>query len=116
MKGTIELKGLTFHAFHGCFDFEREVGTDYLVDFEAELDISKAAESDKLEDTLDYGRVCDIIAEQMDTPSNLLENVAGRIIKAVRADYPEVGHIRLRISKMYPPVEGLDSATLTVED
>lgn len=116
MKGTIELKGLTFHAFHGCFDFEREEGTDYVVDFEAEIDISKAAESDKLEDTLDYGRVCDIIAEQMDTPSNLLENVAGRIIKAVRAEYPEVGHIRLRISKMYPPVEGLDSATLTVED
>ena len=116
MKGTIELKGLRFHAFHGCFDFEREEGTEYIVDFEAEFDISKAAESDRLEDTLDYGRVCDIIAEQMDTPANLLENVAGRIIKAVREEYPEIGRIRLRISKLEPPVAGLDSATLTVED
>ena len=116
MKGTIELKGLQFHASHGCFDFEREEGTDYIVDFEAELDISRAAESDRLEDTLDYGRVCDIIAEQMDIPSNLLEHVAGRIIAAVRSEYPEVGHIRLRIEKMDPPVAGLDSATLTVED
>ncbi|MBO4469845.1 MAG: dihydroneopterin aldolase [Bacteroidales bacterium] len=116
MKGTIELNGLKFHACHGCFDFEREEGTDYLVDFEAELDISRAAETDRLEDTLDYGRVCDIIAEQMDIPSNLLENVAGRIIAAVRAEYPEVGHIRLKISKMDPPVAGLEAATLTVED
>lgn len=116
MKGTIELKGLQFHAYHGCFDFEREEGTDYIVDFEAELDISKAAETDRLEDTLDYGHVCDIIAEQMDIPSNLLEHVAGRIIAAVRKEYPEVGHISLRITKKYPPVEGLDSATLTVED
>ena len=116
MKGTIELKGLQFHAYHGCFDFEREEGTDYIVDFEAELDISKAAETDRLEDTLDYGRVCDIIAEQMDIPSNLLEHVAGRIIAAVRKEYPEVGHMSLRITKKYPPVEGLDSATLTVED
>ena len=116
MKGTIELKELQFHAYHGCFDFEREEGTDYIVDFEAELDISKAAETDRLEDTLDYGRVCDIIAEQMDIPSNLLEHVAGRIIAAVRKEYPEVGHMSLRITKKYPPVEGLDSATLTVED
>ncbi len=116
MKGTIELKGLQFHAYHGCFDFEREEGTDYIVDFEAELDISKAAETDRLEDTLDYGRVCDIIAEQMDIPSNLLEHVAGRIIAAVRKEYPEAGHISLRITKKYPPVEGLDSATITVED
>ena len=58
----------------------------------------------------------DIIAEQMDIPSNLLEHVAGRIIAAVRAEYPEVGHIRLKISKLDPPVAGLDSATLSVED
>lgn len=117
MKGRIELNGMQFYAYHGCLDFEREEGTDYTVDFSAELDIAKAAASDRLEDTLDYGRVYEIISEQMDIPSNLLENLAGRIISAIRAEYPEVGHITLRIAKMKPPVAGdMPSAVLTVED
>lgn len=117
MKGKIELKGMPFYAYHGCEDIERETGTDYLVDFSAELDISRAAKSDDLCDTLDYGRVYEIISEQMDTPSNLIENVAGRIIDAVRAEFPSVEHIHLRISKKNPPVAGeIDSAILTVDE
>lgn len=117
MKGTIEFKGMPFYAYHGCLDWEREEGTDYTVDFSAELDIEKASKSDRLEDTVDYSRIYSIISEQMDIPSNLLENVAGRIIGAVRSEYPQIGHITLRIAKMRPPVAGeLESAILTVED
>ena len=41
MKGTLELLGMTFHAFHGCYDFEREKGTQYIVDFSAEVELDR---------------------------------------------------------------------------
>ena len=61
MKGVIELTGMKFHAFHGCLPEERIAGAGYLVDFSCEYDISAAAESDCLADTLDYGAVYDIV-------------------------------------------------------
>ena len=61
-NGTIELEGMEFHSHHGCLEHERREGNLFTVDFKARLDLGKAAETDSLEDTLDYGRIYDIIA------------------------------------------------------
>ena len=105
-NGTIELEGMEFTAFHGCLEHERREGNLFTVDFKGEVDISKAAETDALEDTLDYGKIYDIVAEQMRTPSNLLENVAYRIASAIRREFPYIGQFSVRISKRNPPVSG----------
>ena len=85
-NGTIELEGMEFHSFHGCLESERREGNLFTVDFRACLDLGKAAATDSLEDTLDYGRIYDIVAGQMQIPSDLIENVAGRIISAISDD------------------------------
>lgn len=105
-NGTIELEGMEFHSHHGCLEHERREGNLFTVDFKARLDLGKAAETDSLEDTLDYGRIYDIIAGQMDTPSNLLEHVAGRIISAVGNEFPWLDDFSVRVSKRNPPVNG----------
>ena len=105
-KGTIELTGMQFHAFHGCLPEEREKGNLFVVDFRCEYDIFKASRTDCLEDTLDYGLGYDLIAAEMAVPSNLLEHVAGRIARAVREAYPGIKAFSVSVSKKNPPVPG----------
>ncbi len=104
--GTIELNGLEFHAFHGCTLSEKVEGNLFMVDFRADVDVDRAAESDDLKDTLDYSAVYDLIAGEMAVRSNLLENVAGRILNAVKAAFPQMERCTVRVSKRNPPVAG----------
>ncbi|MCQ2119879.1 MAG: dihydroneopterin aldolase [Bacteroidales bacterium] len=103
---AIELEGMEFHAFHGCLEQERREGNTFIVDFYAETDLSEAAESDDLKDTVDYGKVYDIVAREMAIPSNLLEHVASRILKAVEKEFEGFTYTRVRVSKKNPPVSG----------
>lgn len=105
-EGAIELEGMEFHAFHGCLEQERREGNTFVVDFYAETDLSSAADSDDLKDTVDYGRIYDIVAREMAIPSNLLEHVASRILRAVEDEFDELTYKRVRVSKKNPPVNG----------
>ena len=105
--GIIELEGMEFKAYHGCLEQEKVRGNLFTVDFRGELDLSAAAESDNLTDTLNYGEIYDLVAEEMSVPSELLENVAGRIVKAIEAKFPELVSFSVRVSKRKPPVDGV---------
>ncbi len=105
--GIIELEGMEFHACHGCLEKERKEGNTFLVDFYAETGLKKAVKSDDLKDTIDYGRIYDIVAEQMAIPSNLLENVAGRISETIRKEFKDIVFCKVRVSKKNPPVNGV---------
>jgi len=63
--GVIELEGMEFKAYHGCLEQEKVRGNSFTVDFRGELDLSAAAESDNLNDTLNYGEIYDLVAEEM---------------------------------------------------
>ena len=103
--GTIELEGMEFKAYHGCLEQEKVRGNTFIVDFRGDLDLSAAAESDNLNDTLNYGEIYEIVAEEMSIPSELLENVAGRIVKERR--FPQLVGFSVRVSKKRPPVDGV---------
>lgn len=106
-EGIIELEGMEFHAFHGCLEKERREGNTFIVDFHAEAVLKNAVKSDDLKDTIDYGRIYDIVAMQMAIQSNLLENVAGRISEAISKEFKEIAFCKIRVSKKCPPVNGL---------
>ena len=105
--GTLELEGMEFRAYHGCLERERIAGNDFVVDFRGEIDMSAAAESDRLEDAVNYALIYDAVAEEMARPSDLLEHVAGRIVKAIAEKFPEFVSFSVRISKKRPPVSGV---------
>lgn len=69
MKGKIALRGMLFHSFHGVHQFERERGNDFRIDLVFEADLSRAAMSDNLSDTLDYEEVYRVVSDVMQTPS-----------------------------------------------
>ena len=50
--GIISVSGIRVFAHHGCMSEERLIGSDYIVNEGADLSIS--ANTDRLEDTVDY--------------------------------------------------------------
>ena len=105
--GKIELEGMELHAYHGCFEEEKTAGNLFVVDFTGEIDMAAAVETDALADTADYGAVYSVIKREMSSPSDLLEHVAGRIVKAIESEIPAFTRFSVRVSKSNPPVGGV---------
>lgn len=113
-SSTIELNDVRLYAFHGVLEQERRVGGEYSVSLRVHYNISKAMESDHVDDTLNYALLLDIIKEEMAQPSDLLEHVAGRIGTAIANRFAEVEGIDISITKKNPPL-GVRCAGATVE-
>ena len=104
----IELNGLTFHAFHGVYPEEHVVGGTYTVDLVLDADIERACSSDSLADTLDYAAVCEVVRDEMEQPSALIEHVAARIAHRILRSFPVVHGVEVRLCKHHPPIEGIE--------
>ncbi|MCB9182510.1 MAG: dihydroneopterin aldolase [Flavobacteriales bacterium] len=114
--GVIEVKGIRVFAYHGCLAEEERIGGHYRVDVRVSGDFASAMASDALADTIDYGRITAIVAEEMGKRSKLIEHVAARILRALHAEWPERGIWRVQVIKERPPVNGdADETSFTVE-
>jgi dihydroneopterin aldolase len=102
----IRLHNMTFYGYHGVSKAERETGRRFEVDCELELDIAKAAKSDKLSDTRNYTRVYGVVEEIVSRNKfNLLETVAARIAIQLQNDF-EPKRVIVRVRKRIPPIPG----------
>lgn len=76
----ITLTGLKARGFHGVFDFEKREGQDFAVDVVLHTDHAQAGESDRLEDTINYADVAQIVADRITgEPFDLIEALAWAI-------------------------------------
>ena len=98
------LRDVRLHARHGVSPQETAVGADFIVNLRAEYDISRAIETDDVADTLSYADVFGVVKREMAIPSRLLEHVAGRIAKALFAEFPGITALDLAITKVNPPM------------
>lgn len=110
----VYLKEIRFYAFHGVLPQEQLVGGEFMVSLRVAYPFEAAMESDDVNDTLNYAELYALVKEQMDIPSRLLEHVAGRIVKAIQMQYPQVTRIELKITKKNPPM-GADCEGAGVE-
>ena len=104
--GLIKIENMEFYAYHGCYDQEQVVGNRFLVDLEISANLDKATLSDNIEDTLNYQNAYEIVKEQMNIKSRLLEHVAGRILDELFSRFTEIEKATVRVSKMNPPMGG----------
>ena len=100
--GLIEIEGMDFFAYHGCFKEERLIGTRFTVDAWLTVDTSESEISDELKHTVNYQAVYALIRHEMEQHSHLLEHVARRVIDAINRDFPEVSHVKIKVSKLNP--------------
>jgi len=104
--GLIQIENMEFYSFHGHFKEERIVGNKFLVDLTIETDMKRPAETDNLKDAVNYQHVYEIVKQQMEMKSHLLEHIAGRILDAIYADIEGIKKVTVKVSKLNPPMGG----------
>lgn len=104
--GIIEIEGMEFFAHHGCYPEEKITGNNFIVDLMIEADCSKAAVTDKIEDAVNYHTVYLLVKKEMESSSNLLENVAHRIINSLKNNVKGIIRVKIKVSKVFPAMGG----------
>lgn len=103
-RSSIFLRNVRLYAYHGVMEQERRVGAWFTVSLTVGYDFGRATETDEVTHTLNYAELLEVVKREMAVPSNLLEHVAGRIVKAVRTSFPQVFSIDLELTKQNPPM------------
>ncbi len=112
----IILENMEFHAFHGCLEHEKTLGNTFIVSLSLELNTDLAGQTDNLEHTLNYQLVYDVVKREMEIPSKLIEHVGQRILDSVSTEFPQIKEVRVRLSKLNPPLGGkVDRVTIKLE-
>jgi dihydroneopterin aldolase len=106
MIATIKIENMEFRASHGCYDLEKKVGNRFMVDVEIDAEVEDAANTDDVSKSINYLTVYELVDEQMHIASNILENVAKRIIDAIYGRFPECLRVTAKVSKLAPPLGG----------
>lgn len=105
-EAQIELRGLTFFAYHGVLSEERQEGNTFVVDLVLDADIARAVCTDELEDTVNYAAAYEVVKREMLVPSLLLEHVCGRIASALLETFSLLSRVQVCVVKKNPPIEG----------
>ena len=105
--GIIELEEMEFFAYHGCYEEEQIKGNKFLVNITVETDVAKPAETDNIDDALNYVEIYKLTEQEMKSTSHLLENVAARIIDRLFRDFDSIIHAEVKVSKLTPRIDGL---------
>lgn len=102
----LTLKGLRFNAKHGYYEHERLEGNQFEVDLVFSLDLSAAAKSDDLDQTLDYQAAEAVVRDIMHgSPVKLIETLTYRIGNRLFETFPAVEKLEVRVRKKDPPLE-----------
>ncbi len=104
--GMIAIEGMQFYAHHGFSKEERVIGGQFMVDVFLKTNFSGAAREDDITKTIDYEQVFKLVKTEMEKPAKLIERVAKVIIDKVPGTFPEVFYVKVRVSKINPPLKG----------
>nr|WP_136250433.1 dihydroneopterin aldolase [Ningiella ruwaisensis] len=93
------IEGLTLYTLIGVYDFERHEKQRVVVDLEMSYDLSRAAKTDSVNDTLDYGKVAQRLGAIAEEASfELLEALANNMIQVLFEEF-DVTKLKLKLSK-----------------
>ena len=102
----ILIEGIKLYAHHGCLKEEALIGGNYVVDVTIDADLSKPSRTDKLNDTIDYVIVFEVVKKEMAIPSKLIEHAAKRILDKLKKKFPKSRSIEVKVTKLNPPIPG----------
>ena len=104
MINTIHIERLALYAHHGVMPQERVVGAMFYVTLNADVEVSDVATmNDELTGTISYADIINVVREEMQTPSSLLEHLIHRIAVRLLTDFSAIQQLEIRIDKENPP-------------
>jgi dihydroneopterin aldolase len=100
----IELHGLSIYTHHGVTDAEQEIGQRLVIDISFDVPACDAVLTDRVDDTIDYAEVADIVAlaateRSYRTLERLGAVIAERLIERFACEA-----VRVRAAKPEPPI------------
>lgn len=99
MQDIIFINELRIETVIGIFDWERQIKQTVVLDMELATDISKAAESDHIDDTIDYKTLTKSVITFVEASEfQLVEKLAEQVCELIRNEFG-VPWIRLRLNK-----------------
>ena len=106
MKTVLFIDNLEVFANHGLFEEENKLGQKFIFDIECELNYKKAMFSDEMTDSISYADIAEVVVKTATTNTfNLLERLAGEILKNIFTEFPQIENINLKINKPGAPIK-----------
>ena len=101
---TVEIVGLSLYTHHGVTAAEREIGQRLVLDVRFDVGEPDALITDRVEDTVDYGEVCQVIAliaqqRSYKTLERLCAVIADRLASQFGAE-----SVTVKAAKPEPPI------------
>jgi dihydroneopterin aldolase len=112
----IRIVGIRALGVHGVLPEEQTRPQPFEVDVELTVDLRAAGQSDALEDTVDYGAVCEAVNRVVSSERHqLLERLAEGIAEVCLGDSRVQGAV-VEVRKLHPPVRAMvDYVAVRVE-
>ena len=105
MDDRLAVTGIEGFGHHGVLDFERRDGQVFVVDLVLTLDTRRAARTDDLQDTVDYGTLVAKVKAGIETdPVDLIETLASRLAGICLED-PLVSSAEITVHKPHAPIQ-----------
>lgn len=106
-RDAVFVRGLEFEASHGYTAAERRGTRRFRLSMELSVALEEAAESDRLQDTIDYRALCEVAVEVGTSQTfRLLEALAREIAAKVQRLAP-TADVTIELEKLAPPCPGV---------
>jgi dihydroneopterin aldolase len=101
---TIEIVGLSLYTHMGVSEAEREVGQRLVFDLRLEVGECDATVTDMIDDTVDYGEVCNVVALVAQQRSyRTLERLCSAVAERLLSDFA-TEEVWVKAAKPEPPI------------
>lgn len=97
---AIIIEGLKVDTVIGCFNWERQIIQPLMLDLTIHNDLTQAANSDELDDTLNYAQICELAAQVIQAAQpKLIEHAAQLVLDSLFTTFPSIESISITIRK-----------------
>ena len=97
---AIIIEGLKVDTGIGCFNWERQIIQPLMLDLTIHNDLNQAAQSDELDDTLNYAQICELAAQVIQQAKpKLIEHAAQLVLEKLFLVFPSIESIIITIRK-----------------
>ncbi|UOQ91377.1 dihydroneopterin aldolase [Halobacillus shinanisalinarum] len=103
----IYLNSMEFWGYHGLFPEENKLGQRFYVDLELELDLKPAAQTDDMNQSINYGEIYEVTKKVVEGEARkLVETVAEQLSGKLLEHFELLDACRVKVTKPDPPIPG----------
>ncbi|WP_256762296.1 dihydroneopterin aldolase [Cohnella sp. WQ 127256] len=100
------LKRMVFYGYHGVYPEENKLGQKYFVDLDLSMDLSRAAQTDDVDDTINYAEIHALVKNIVEGPPvKLIETLTANIASNLLGTYTSIINITVSVTKPNPPFD-----------